>query len=237
MKKKINLFVILIFLANLATAAPEAHEPILISQYPAENPAYNIYQVIPGKQKALTKNWAFVVDTSDSILRISGRMLAAFNTVTSFPTDQLRFCAITFNGRNNHKLRDWADASELEFERANRWILRHTGVNSYAERAIKMAIEQPIKGLTVIVISDGGFTENFSRILGTIESSQQWRVDNGYSMATIVAIGIENLLSRESLPPYPKDPDHVCQARMERLGSDVWDEVWGGYYLIKRIDY
>jgi hypothetical protein len=97
--------------------------------------------------------------------------------------------------------------------------------------AIRDALLQRKKNLTVIIISDGGFSEPFNEILSEIATWQLWRENEGLGRAVIASIGIENHLSRESKPPYPKDTDNVCQDRMEQLGV----EGKGGYFLVRRI--
>lgn len=221
-KFKIILLIILIPMLCIA------NEKILIAKFPANNPQYNIYQVIPSQEKSLTTNWALVVDGSNSTLRVIKKLIAGFKTVVSFPEDDLKFCTILFNDKGHPKFRDWHDASTTEFHRTARWIKRNIGVNSYAKKAIQKALLQPQKQLTVIVISDGGFSEKFEEIIEIIKTTQKWRIEKGYGMATIVSIGIENHLSRSSKPPYPKDADKICQKRMEKLGI----EGYGGYYYV-----
>lgn len=234
---RIKLAILLILLLPISgvRAKPNTDkkaEPILISQVPAEYPRYNIYQIIAGKTKGLTENWAFVIDSSNSTSRVVGRLLAGFTAAVSSPTDQHRFCSFVFNNNNQHKFRGWKVASRQEFQRTNRWIRRNIGVNSYADKALRDALLQRKKNLTVILISDGGFSERFSTIQNTIATYQLWRENNGYGKALIVTIGIENHLSRLSKPPYPKDTDAVCQARMRKIG----EKGGGGYYLVRRIN-
>jgi hypothetical protein len=213
------------------TKVAKTEKPELIAQFPLLLPKYNIFQMKKGTPKAITTNWAFVVDGSNSTSRVVGTLLAGFSTVTSFPEDQLKFCTFLFSPAGYYKYRPWkkADMDGLEFARTNRWIRRNIGVNSYANLAIRAALLQRQKKLTIIVISDGGFSENFSTIQKTVSIWQKWREDQGLGRAVIVSIGIENHLSRLSKPPYPKDTDAVCQARMRQL------EYKGGYFLVKRI--
>lgn len=221
---KFKMILLLLLLPLLCNA----DEKVLIARFPADNPEYNVYQIVSGQKKALTTNWALVIDGSNSTSRIMKKLIASFHTVVSFPEDDLKFCTILFNDRGHPKFRNWHDASTAEFNRTARWIKRNVGVNSYGKEAIRKALLQPRKHLTVIVISDGGFSENFSEILKTVKETQQWRIREGYGLATIVSLGVENHLSRLSIPPYPKDTDEVCQDRMKQLGI----EGFGGYYYV-----
>jgi hypothetical protein len=209
----------------------KVEKPKLIAQFPPILPNYHIWQMKKGDRKAISTNWAFVVDGSNSTSRVVGTLLAGFNTVVSFPEDQLKFCTYLFSPAGYYKYRPWkkADMDGIEFARTNRWIRRNIGVNSYGNLAIRAALLQRQKKLTIIIISDGGFSENFSTIKKTVNTWQQWREDQGLGRAVIVSIGIENHLSRLSKPPYPKDTDAVCQSRMRQL------EYKGGYFLVKRI--
>jgi hypothetical protein len=231
--KFIALLIVLIPFLSIATPNPASNKE-LIAQFPANAPKYNIYRIIKAEEKAYTTNWAFVIDASNSTSKVVGRLLAGFNVAVSHPSDELNFCAFAFNQRWHYKFRSWrsADLYGVEFSRTARWIRRNIGVNSYAMSAIQGALLQPKKNLTIVIISDGGFSEDFADILGTIKKSQQWRVDNGYGLAVIATVGIENHLSRLSTPPYPKDPDSICQDRMAQIGA----EGSGGYYLVQRIE-
>jgi hypothetical protein len=177
----------------------------------------------------LTDRWVFVVDSSHSTWQIAGRVVSAFRAVTGFPEDQLRFSLYTFNLRNFHAFRDWAWASPTEFTSASQFIRNNTGVNSYVNKALEEALRQPEEKLTVIIISDGGFSESFSSILRTIRENQAWRARQGYERAIICSVGIENMLSRNSRPPYPKDSNLTCQRRMQTIGR----QNNGGFFYLQ----
>ena len=177
----------------------------------------NLKVVVEPKNR-LTSKWAFVIDTSSSIWKVFSKTRKAFVEITSYPTDELEFSIYAFNHQNHEKYRDWAWASENEFNKADKWVNdpKNRGVLSFGARAIQWAIKgfAPITDkygiirgvsqnsiraqLTVIIITDGGFTENrrtndMADIRDAIESAQQWRVNRGYPRALIATIGIENL--------------------------------------------
>jgi uncharacterized protein with von Willebrand factor type A (vWA) domain len=52
-------------------------------------------------------------------------------------------------------------------------------------------IVQPVEDLTILILTDGVFTDNGAGIVGAIETLQQERVDNGLEPAAIGIIGID----------------------------------------------
>ena len=158
-------------------------------------------------------------------------MQKAFSTVTQFPTDELHFCIITFSNKGQERYRKWVQASKNEIKKANRWIYKKMGVSSFANKAILKALQQKKKALTVIIITDGGFTEacynrGFSSTYKTIRGGQNWRAKNGYREAAIVTIGIEN----RNYMHGGKPSDKKCQAFLKKIGKK-WN---GGYFLVKK---
>lgn len=179
-------------------------------------------------QQRFTCRWAIVLDTSHSMQYAFQKARKAFNTVIQHPTDQLKFCMYVFNDAGVHRYLDWSDASQKAFDVAEMWSRqkRQTGICSYGGKAIAAALRQPLQNLTIIIISDGGFSEGFQEIESIIAEGQVWRVLNGYGKAIICAIGIENELGWR----YPKDPDKQCQAFMKKIGT----KGEGGYFLVRQ---
>lgn len=175
-------------------------------------------------------NWVFVADTSSSLWSIFGRIRSAFLTTTQHPTDEMFFAAITFNDRGMHKLRDWVASSPREFEATDAWISTNRGVLSYGIPALELAIKQRRSPLTVIVITDGGFTEacngrGFGAVRDAIAAAQRWRQEQNLAPAQICCLGIEN-------PNYTaggKPSDADCQAFLREMG----ETHGGGYYLVR----
>jgi len=198
------------------------------------------YRVMMARKNTerFSKNWAFVIDSSHSTWDIAGRVLTGIEVATQFPTDHLRFCAYVFNNEGCHRYRKvknkegkivgWVDASPDEFKATKKWVYANRGVSSYAAKAIRDALLQPKKELTVIIISDGGFSESIERIKATIEVGQKWREKKGYGRAIICAIGIENM---KCWPTYPKQPNRVCQRGMRDIGVTGK----GGFFYIHRL--
>lgn len=190
---------------------------------------YRISMVSEPTQR-LTTNWAFIVDNSHSTWNIGARILKGFQAALQYPTDHLRFCSYVFHDRGVHKYRNWVWASEEEFITTERWITQNHGVLSYAGGAIRDALHQEVAELTIIVISDGGFSEEGPAIKRIIAEGQQWRVDHGFSPAIICCVGIENMLGPNTRPrPYPKPTNEVCQQWMR----DIGEEGRGGYIYVQ----
>ena len=193
--------------------------------------------MVKRNQERLTKRWAFVIDSSHSTWSIAAKVITAFHTATGFPSDQLRYCAYVFNdpGWTFKHYRSWVDASPEEFEKTAKWIEDTKGVGSVAAPALFRALRQPVRELTVIIISDGGFSdgggrggEGLSTVEKIIEEGQKWRVKKGYGKAVICSIGLENTLC---WPRYPKYNDNYCQQGMQALGT----EGLGGYFYVQRL--
>jgi hypothetical protein len=194
----------------------------------ADEPVYQWKTVI--KQKArLSTRWAFVVDTSDSIAGqgLFGGIIQAYRMTVQSPQDELRFCMYAFNNEGCHTYRKWEQASPDAFNDAVKWLYKkeNQGTMSFGVRAIGEALTQPQKGLTVIIITDGGFTEGGEEVKKRIEEVQKWRVLKGYGRAVICTIGIENMLCR---PYYPKPSNKTCQGWLKDIGK----KGEGGYYYV-----
>jgi len=194
-----------------------------------QNPQIEITNPVPPKTQ-LTTNWVFVMDTSHSMQGIFDKSRAAFLRATSHPTDELFFSVITFNDPGMQKFRDWVPASPREFADASRWVEQEMRVLSYGQRAIEMALHLERARLTVVMITDGGFTEacegrGFGTIRQTFADGQEWRRTHGFGEALVCCLGIENIGYTNGHKP----PDADCQAFLRELG----DQYNGGYFLVR----
>jgi len=228
MKKTLFMCIFPLLLCS-AHANPTLKKKPIKREKPVEIYKDSSYRVMMVKKhtERFSKNWAFVIDSSHSTWDIAGRVLTGIEVATQFPTDHLRFCSYVFNNEGCHRYRDWVDASPDEFKATKKFVADKRGVSSYAAKAIRDALLQPKKELTVIIISDGGFSEGIKRIKTTIDTWQKWREKSGYGRAIICAIGIENM---KSWPTYPKQPNKVCQQGMRDIGV----EGKGGFFYIHR---
>lgn len=178
----------------------------------------------------LSKRWAIVVDNSHSMRGIFRRARGAFIEATGTRSDQLEFCVIAFNNQSMERFRDWVWATDDELSAAAEWLEEDkVGVLSYGVKAVKMAIEQERDDLTVVLITDGGFTEasryGFDHIENAIEASQRVRDNLGLARAIVCCFGISNPAYRGGNKPS----DEECQAFLRRIGT----VYHGGYWLVK----
>ncbi len=137
------------------------------------------------------------------------------------------FAIITFNNEYNQRLRPWVTATGDEMKAAGAWLQQDAqrGILSYGELAVRQAIEMEVVELTVIVISDGGFTEGFRRIRNAIDASQAMRRELCYNDAIIATISIENDTSR-----YSSIPNENARRQFMREIGVRW---LGGHYLVR----
>jgi len=164
-----------------------------------------ISMVTPPRVRFSTR-WTFVVDGSSSLwtknLQAKCKLLeksnAAFKYATSFPTDELKFNVYLFAGgawNEKHAHRSWAPANPLEFRKTRIWMTKNMGARklglySHGAKSIELALKQKIKGLSIIIISDGGFTSacngaGYGKINKIIIEGQRWRILNGLGKAVI----------------------------------------------------
>lgn len=186
-----------------------------------------VFEQIDAPQAKLSKNWMFIYDNSHSMRGVFAKARLAFQEATKYPSDELNFNIISFNNESAQDIYGWSQASTDEFDRASKWVNKHAGILSYGCKAFEMALQSsPYDGgpLTIIVISDGGFTEGFPRMRESIAKGQAWRRDHGLGDALIVSIGIENKWYRAGHKP----PDEVCQTFMREIGHTGG----GGYFFV-----
>lgn len=198
---------------------------------------YDMVPVVWNPEWHHTKHWALVVDTSHSIFgTITGvkqdrfrKMLFAIKHFGG--SDHIKFCTVAFNDEATvasvHYLK-WMPGSPENFHKMEMWLNKeeNQGTMSYGGAAIARALRQRVKDLTVIIISDGGFTEEGGYIKELIKLEQQNRVNNGLGKAVICTIGIEN----HTPPGYPKPSDETCQSWMKEIGNTGR----GGYFYVKQ---
>lgn len=197
---------------------------------------------------AISPNIVFVVDASSSINRskeVSAKFDLAWGAVTAqLGQDQIYACAYTFHDLDKDKFLTWEEVNDpQQFTTIQQWIRNNTGIYSWGQKVLQDAIKQtnPLirnphesRRLTVILITDGGFTEaaragSYDPIYESVEAAQQWRTNRGLEPATIVAVGLENT---DTWSISVKRPDFECQEFLKRLGQ----ENRGGYFhVVKRV--
>lgn len=158
--------------------------------------------------KRLTKNWVFVIDTSISMNGIFHKVVEGLRHLTQASTDEWYFSVIVFNNtgqerwfkpRIDNKRKRWLPASPDMFSLTEAWLdnTRQRGVNSHGLRALEWALKSEREELTVVVITDGGFTSacegrGFGKIRKAIAAAQAWRITNGWKHALITTVGVAN---------------------------------------------
>lgn len=221
--------------------------------------------VRPARQ--LTSNWIFVVDNSDSMRRNFGKARQGFHFLTQAGTDQWRFKVLVFSNTFKLKSEKWAPASPTAFDEAERWISHpdQKGISSFGAKALfaalgyqenngKWVAEKTVANLTVVLISDGGFTSSsgnkgHAHLLQSVAEIQALRAKSGIGPAIITTVMIDNphynkLCCPNSGPwtrhyyDAPDTPEHNyggkasnrdCMAFMRLLGKTYA----GGMLLVK----
>lgn len=203
---------------------------------PQQKSAYNMTMVEPPTIR-LTNTWAFIFDTSssmkqDRVAKAHYGFVSATNHAGT-GVDEWKFCVFTFNDRGVDRFRDWEEASVDSFKAAHKWSNKpwQRGTLSYADAAIKKALQLKKKDLTVILITDGGFSngsggDGMDRVKKIINEGQAWRVKHGYGKAIIACIGIQNLYYRAGY----KKPDPICQRGLQEIGI----AHSGGYFYVHK---
>ena len=193
-----------------------------------------------------SNRWCFVVDGSSSIWYKPGRhtiasIQKAFGDATLYSSDELWFCMYKFHNLNQEKYKKWVQATPESLKEAEDWINADSGIYSHGKKSIQLALRQKVKRLTILIITDGGFTSacsknrnpvgagylgDFSEINQTIIDGQKWRVLKGYGEAVICTIGIENADYFAGGKPNDKN----CQAFLLKIGK----KYHGGYFLVRK---
>jgi hypothetical protein len=204
-------------------------------------------EIIP--TKFVSTNVVFVIDGSSTIRNsrgLKGKFFRAWSNITKkLASDEWYFSAYLFSDKGKEKYYDWRPAGGInkgpkELAKLYRWIIGNKQVRSYGNKAMSMAIKNKnhlnknqmmARTLTVILITDGGFTEatrsaRYKPCYEAIVKAQAWRKANELFEATILTIGLENKIywSRDV-----KRPDSECQEFLKKVGK----KYNGGYYLVR----
>jgi hypothetical protein len=182
----------------------------------------------------------------------------------------LYFCVYVFHDSTYERKLKWVaaggPAGRKEFPKAKEWIKNNTGIRSWGLKAIRMAFREknPLdknpttnRGLTIVLLTDGGFTEaadynggpgakkvlaaplrnhvygrtgSFDLMTKVLKKEQTLRVKKGLYPASIVTIGLENTMADIKYGTEVKRPDKECQAWLKQIGEDYG----GGYFLVRQ---
>ncbi len=203
-------------------------------------------EIIP--TKFVSNNIVFVVDGSSTMRNskgLKGKFLRAWDSIADkLASDEWYFCAYLFSNKDEEKFYPWRTAggnkSLEELDGLYTWIMANRKIRSYGNNALSMAIKStnPLNKnkmmastLTVILITDGGFTEateptGYTTAYEAVINAQKWREDAELFEATILTIGLENKIYWSN---KVKRPDAECQEFLKTLGT----KYNGGYYLVR----
>ena len=231
-----------------------------------------VVEKVRPKPFAISHNIVFIVDASSTINKYP-EIAKKFNKswdiiVNQFASDELYFRTYIFHDAWRERRTKWIDAGGpqglRQFARAKKWIKANTGTFSWGTKTLRMAMRErnPLdknpgtnRRLTIILLTDGGFTEasdggtspdiilkstlakhsyartgSFEVYDRLIAQEQKSRVNRGLEPATIVAIGIENTLADEKYGTGVKRPDSECQTWLSKVGK----KYHGGYFLVRK---
>jgi hypothetical protein len=202
----------------------------------ADIPSHKMEMVVAPAAR-FTGRWAIIVDASSSIWwkpqrGAFSRLQSAFRTATSaVGVDELYFCVYKFNDAGQEKYLKWRQGSVDAFKKAAAWISKNPGTFSHGKKSISYSLRQKVNNLTIIIITDGGFTsacygKGFGEVESAIVKGQKWRVDKGFGEAIICTIGVEN----KDYWAGGKPSDEDCQGFLKKIGT----KYYGGYFLVKK---
>ena len=266
-----NLLLLALLITPAAAQPPDARIPELDEPTLKIKPIEVKVEVLP-KPFVISHNIVFLIDASSSIYNepaLQRKFERAWGIITSnFASDELYFKIYVFNDKNKERMSKWYDAGGplglKKFRQAKKWILKKTGIYSWGLQAFKMALREkcPLdnnritaRRLTVVVMTDGGFTEaaewvhpvkkiqkaTEDRAIGgayvktgsfkvfdrMIAQEQVKRKKKGLSPAVIVTIGIEN--DNPTWGLTAKQPNDKCQAWLKKIGT----QYHGGYLYVR----
>jgi hypothetical protein len=154
----------------------------------------------------VTKRILFVVDVSGSMGDNSKIIdaIACVNTATQQPVDDMEIAVMAFSDGvsrwqwteeavEGHPIApNWARMPSEKVSEASQFWLRSLGAsgNTYATYALNLALHEPVKELTIVVLSDGIFCDAPGSVLLTIDAGQAWRESNDLGRALIVTVAV-----------------------------------------------
>ena len=218
----------------------------LITPLNAHHGNTEFVEVVPAK--FISPNIVFVIDCSSTMRNSKGlrsKFYKAIETIKGkLAGDAWYFSAYFFGDKNREEFYPWTPAggpgSKRELEKLYRTALKSKQIRSFGKKALSLAIrsKNPLswnpsmsRTLTVIIISDGGFSEavgpmRYNSTYDAVIMAQKWREANELFEATIWTIGLENKIQWSA---KVKRPDAECQAFLKTLGT----KYNGGYCLVR----
>lgn len=144
-----------------------------------------------------TKRMLFVVDASQSMTRSFSAALAAVRKVSSQPVDELNIGVIVFADFEEHlrwvyRGKRWAKLPDAKaVKAATAWLQRAcVGTSTFVIPPLKDALADKASKLTIVLVSDGLFSESDPQVLKAIEKAQRKRVKAKLPRALIITYGV-----------------------------------------------
>lgn len=194
-------------IAPIKSLLPAAKR-VLAEARPVPRHSITPLQIVP-MQTRITKNIMFVVDTSGS-MGSEGRLgdaLGAVSMIMEQPTDDMQIACLAFNDavsrwpgyRTKGDVRldaGWARMpSNVAIHKARAWLaaFQASGMTN-VEQAIKTALEETKRDLTIVLVTDGDFPED--RLMRIARRWQTRRVEQKLGRAVIMVWGVGSEASK-----------------------------------------
>ena len=146
-----------------------------------------------------TRNVAMVLDVSGSMQGDLPRAWWAWRQITEQPTDDSNLAVWCFNGRVTRYPVDWIALPDAEaLGKATAWVESHQAEgDTLVIPALRAALKQRRKDLTVVVVTDGHFHgERREQIQAAVAQLQAWREAKGLGRAVIACVGVGSVNER-----------------------------------------
>lgn len=144
-----------------------------------------------------SKHLLFVCDVSGSMYgRPFSKALTTFKALASQPTDELEIGLIAFADKPVRwlpaKKTTWAKLPNAKaVKKAGSWLkTQGPGGGTKVIPALKLALADKKKKLTVVLVTDGIFNETDATVLKAVETAQKDREKNKLGRALIAILGV-----------------------------------------------
>ncbi len=169
---------------------------LLICWLPAASRAATLVKVIPPEQD-LTRNVVVIVDTSGSMSgKRIGAAISAVGLLMKRPGESYQYKLVAFRDKVHVWPQGWVEMpSPGSLEAAQRWLVSLGGEygaagETFVTPAIRLALQEKRKDLSIVLISDGSFTFGADLVTLSFEVGQKLRRERKLGEAVLMCIGI-----------------------------------------------